>query len=216
MPASSSRSLPDAPIDAGSAKGLPSAPAAERNFEPILAALRVEFAERRRVLEIGSGTGQHAAGFAAAMPWLEWQPSEVPGQLGPIRSWQAASDLPNLCDPLEIEVASAAAPRDYDAAFSANTAHIMSEYHVECLFRLMGQALYPAGVFCLYGPFKEAGEFSTESNRQFDQRLRLGDPEMGIRAIERVDQFAGQAGLSRRRRYAMPGNNLLLVFERST
>ena len=193
---------------------MPSSPAAERNFEPILAALRFEFAGRRRVLEIGSGTGQHAAGLAAAMPWLEWQPSEMPGQLEPIRLWKAASGLSNLKEPLEIDVASAAAAGDYDAAFSANTAHIMSEQDVECLFRLMGAALYPGGVFCLYGPFKEAGEFSTESNRQFDQRLRLGDPAMGIRAIERVDEFAELAGLNRRRRYAMPGNNLLLVFER--
>ncbi len=211
MRASSSRNLPDTPT----ANDLPNAPAAERNFEPILAALRVEFVGCRRVLEIGSGTGQHAAGFAAAMPWLEWQPSEMPGQLESIRLWQAASSLPNLSDPLEIDVASASVPAGYDAGFSANTAHIMSEYHVERLFRLMGRALYPAGVFCLYGPFTEAGRFSTESNRQFDERLRLGDPKMGIRAIERVDEFAERAGLSRRRRYAMPGNNLLLVFERA-
>lgn len=209
--------MPDRPVDAdgaGPAAGLPSAPSAERNFEPILAALGVEFAGRRSVLEIGSGTGQHAAGFAAAMPWLRWQPSEMPGQTESIRLWKAASGLNNLDDPLEVDVASAAASRDYDAGFSANTAHIMSEHHVECLFRLMGEALYPAGVFCLYGPFKEAGGFSTESNRQFDSRLRLGNPEMGIRAIEQVDEFAERAGLSRRRRYAMPGNNLLLVFER--
>ena len=207
--------MPDRPADAaGPASGLPNSPAAERNFEPILAALGFEFAGRRSVLEIGSGTGQHAVGFAAAMPWLRWQPSEMPGQIESIRLWKATSELTNLNDPLEVDVASAATPQDYDAGFSANTAHIMSEYHVECLFRLMGQALYPAGVFCLYGPFKEAGEFSTESNRQFDSRLRLGDPSMGIRAIERVDEFAERGGLSRRRRYAMPGNNLLLVFER--
>ncbi|MEM8814988.1 MAG: DUF938 domain-containing protein [Pseudomonadota bacterium] len=194
---------------------LPSSAAAERNFAPLLAALRSEFAHCRQVLEIGSGTGQHAAGFAAAMPWLRWQPSEVPGRTAGIQRWKAASAVENLRDPIELDVLSEPGlAADYDAAFSANTAHIMSENGVERLFRLLGRALPEAGRFCLYGPFREAKQFSTESNARFDRELRSSDPQMGIRDLERVDEFARRAGMRRLRRYAMPGNNLLLVFGR--
>jgi len=194
---------------------LPSAPAAARNFEPILGVLRLEFAGRGHVLEIGSGTGQHAAGFAQAMPWLRWQPSDLDRQLRGIRQWVDAVGLDNLEAPLALDVGGADLPAAcYDAAFSANTAHIMSEPEVERMFELVGQSLAEGGRFCLYGPFKEDGRFSTESNERFDAGLRASDPSMGIRELATLDAFAARAGLERQRRYAMPGNNLLLVFER--
>jgi len=194
---------------------LPSAPAAARNFDPILGVLRSEFAGCRHVLEIGSGTGQHAAGFARAMPWLRWQPSDLDQQLPGIRQWVDAAGVDNLDTPLALDVGGTAVPAArYDAVFSANTAHIMSEPEVERMFELVGNSLGEGGRFCLYGPFTEEGRFSTRSNERFDASLRARDPAMGIRDLASLDAFAARTGLERQRRYAMPGNNLLLVFER--
>ena len=195
---------------------LPSAPAAERNFAPILGVLRQEFATLGRILEIGSGTGQHAAGFAVEMPWLDWQPTDIAEQLPVIRRWVSAAARPNLLPPLELDVDTCGVPGggNYDGAFSANTAHIMSEVSVERSFRLLGDCLEPGARYCLYGPFRQHGAFSTDSNARFDAQLRQSDPAMGIRDIERLDAFAAEADLERMRQYAMPGNNLLLVFEK--
>jgi SAM-dependent methyltransferase len=194
---------------------LPSAPAAARNYEPILGVLLGEFGGCTRVLEIGSGTGQHAAGFAAAMPWLSWQPSDLEQQVPDIRRWVEAAALDNLAEPVVLDAGSAAPTgAKYDGAFSANTAHIMSEPDVERMFALVGHSLAEGGRFCLYGPFREDGRFSTESNERFDAALRAGDPAKGVRDLERLDDFATRVGMHRQRRYAMPGNNLLLVYER--
>ncbi len=195
---------------------LPSAPAAERNFAPILGVLKSEFASSKSILELGSGTGQHAAGFAREMPWLEWQPSDIASQLPAIQAWVRAAALTNLSSPFALDV-DAHTPRDerYDGAFSANTAHIMSEVSVKRAFRLLGQYLVSGARYCLYGPFRERDKFSTESNARFDASLRQRDPAMGIRDMEVLDGFAGEAGLVRIRHYAMPGNNLLVVYQRS-
>ncbi len=194
---------------------LPSAPAAERNFEPILGVLRGEFADVRRVLEIGSGTGQHAAGFARELPWLDWQPTEVESQVPVVARWVGAMSLPNLKSPLELDV-DASCPLDerYDGAFSANTAHIMSEASVARSFELLGACLEDGARYCLYGPFKEHGEFSTDSNERFDAHLRQIESAMGIRDIEALDAYARKAALERIRQYAMPGNNLIVVYEK--
>lgn len=195
---------------------LPSAPAAERNFAPILGVLRQEFEGLEHILEIGSGTGQHAAGFAAAMPWLDWQPTDVAGQLPAITRWVSTAARPNLEPPFELDVDSfrQSGSRRYDGAFSANTAHIMSEDSVARSFRLLGDCLEPGARYCLYGPFRWHDAFSTESNARFDAHLRQSDPAMGIRDIERLDSFAAEADLERIRQYAMPGNNMILVFEK--
>ena len=193
---------------------LPTAPAALRNFEPLLGLLRFEFADRRSVLEIGSGTGQHAAGFADNFIWLSWQPTELPTQLGSIQQWVDAASLPNLLSPIALDVSQSAVPAgQYDAVFSANTAHIMNEAEVAEMFALSGRILPEGGLLCLYGPFRHHGQFSTESNARFDATLRRSDPAMGIRDVEMLDEFAGRAGLSRRRYYAMPGNNQVLCYE---
>ena len=147
------------------------------------------------------------------MPWLRWQPSDLAERLDGIRVWVARAGLDNLLPPLELDLRVAELPVDAcDAAFTANTLHIMAEAAGERLFRELGRALEPDGRFCVYGPFADGGEFSTPSNARFDATLRAGDPAMGIRDIRWVEACARRGGLVLRRRYAMPANNLLLVF----
>lgn len=193
---------------------LPSAPAAERNFKPILGVLQREFRTAKRVLEIGAGTGQHAAGFARHMPWLRWQATERRDSLPPVNRWHEAAGAANLEPPAALDVGVDEPPRtDFDAVFSANTAHIMGEDVVLQMFETVALALSGGGRFCLYGPFRESGRFDTESNERFDASLRSSSPEMGVRDIEKIDEFAGRSGLVRVRRFAMPGNNQILVYQ---
>jgi SAM-dependent methyltransferase len=152
--------------------GKPNAPASGRNRQPILDVLEIELRDCGSVLEIGSGTGQHAVFFAEAMPWLTWQTSDLAENHPGIRSWIADARLPNVRDPILLDVAEA----------KANTAHIMSMPAVRCMFDVAGRLLSEDGVFCLYGPFNEDGEFSSDSNKNFDRSLRSQDPVMGIRA----------------------------------
>jgi len=194
----------------------PNAPAAERNREPILEVLRTEFGDRRSVLEIGSGTGQHAVWLGPELSHLVWQTSERPGNLAGVRAWVGGEGLANVPPPIELDAASADVPSGrYDAVFSANTAHIMSIDVVKAMFGLVGRVLPRGGKFCLYGPFNMQGQFTSDSNRLFDASLRARDPSMGIRDIEMLDQFAGSAGLVRTAVYAMPANNFCVVWVRS-
>ncbi len=194
---------------------LPSAPAAERNFLPILGVLKLEFRDASRVIEIGAGTGQHAVGFAGAMPWLSWLPTDRPENIAAIDRWVRAVEIDNVEEPASFDVSRDEPPAGpFDAAFSANTAHIMDVASVREMFALTGSVLEAGGRFCLYGPFREGGNFSTESNARFDGHLRATDSSMGIRDLEAIDADAQSAGLRRIRRFAMPGNNLILVFER--
>jgi cyclopropane fatty-acyl-phospholipid synthase-like methyltransferase len=194
----------------------PNAPAAERNREPILEVLRTEFGDRRSVLEIGSGTGQHAVWLGPELSHLVWQTSERPGNLAGVRAWVGAEGLVNVPPPIELDAASADVPSGrYDAVFSANTVHIMSIDVVRAMFGLVGRVLPRGGKFCLYGPFNMQGEFTSDSNRLFDASLRARDPSMGIRDIEMLDQFAESAGLVRTAVYAMPANNFCVVWVRS-
>src|SRR5512139_1298808 len=153
----------------GSVRAKPYSEACERNREPILAVLERVFADRRRVLEVGSGTGQHAVAFAAAMPELVWQPSDVPAHLDGIRAWAEEAALANLRDPIALDVNVDPWPvAAFDAAFSANTAHIMSAPEVERLFARAAQALERGGVLALYGPFNYGGRYTSQSNERFD------------------------------------------------
>lgn len=193
----------------------PNTPAANRNRQPILEVIRTELRHCRSVLEIGSGTGQHAVFFAAAMPWLTWQTSDLSENHSGIRSWIEDSGLSNVREPIRLDVEeSGALALECDGVFSANTAHIMSIQAVESMFQLVGRLLPPGGVFCLYGPFNLDGEFSSESNRSFDASLRDQDPSMGIRDLEQLDGFAFPNSLRRVRLYAMPANNLLSVWQK--
>ena len=188
----------------------PIAPAAARNTRPILDVLLREFADVRSVLEVGSGTGQHAVAFAAAMPVLDWQTSDLVGNHAGINAHIDAAALANVKPPVELDMLSATATMTVDAVFTANTMHIMSWPAVCRMLDFVGESLTGGGLFCCYGPFRRDGRFSTDSNARFDASVRAQDPDMGIRELADVDELAHSAGLARVRSYAMPANNLLL------
>jgi cyclopropane fatty-acyl-phospholipid synthase-like methyltransferase len=194
----------------------PLAPATDRNRAAILAVIRVEFKHSTSVLEIGSGTGQHAVFFGQEMPWLCWQTSDRNENHEGINAWLAEASLSNVRAPLALDVeAHAALPGLYDAVFSANTAHIMSIEAVRCMFRLVADCLPSDGLFCLYGPFNLDGAYTSESNQMFDESLKSRDPRMGIRALESLDNMALANDLLQANRYAMPANNMLAVWKKS-
>ncbi len=193
----------------------PFSPSCERNRDPILEVLREQFADRHRVLEIGSGTGQHAAYFAAAMPWLTWQCSDVAGNLPGIRAWLDDAGLSNTPAPVDLDVVRAAWSQvGFDAAFSANTLHIMGWREVEALFRGLNHVLTESANVVMYGPFNYTGAYTSDSNRAFDASLKARDPRSGIRDFEAVDALARAIGLQLRDDIAMPANNRCLVWQR--
>lgn len=190
----------------------PHAPSTERNREPILAVLREHFADRREVLEIGSGTGQHAVHFAGALPHLRWQTSERADALPGIRAWLASASRPNTPPPLELDVGGTWPAHRFDAVFTANTLHIMPWSAVEQLFTALPDVMTPEAVLAVYGPFNYGGRHTSESNAAFDQWLKQGAPHQGIRDFERVDALATGAGLRLRADIAMPSNNRCLIW----
>ncbi len=193
----------------------PFAEAAARNAAPILEVLRREFQDCRAVLEIGSGTGQHAVIFAGALPHLDWQTSDLQEHHAAIESWITASGLDNVHGPRLLDVRRAdVEAHAVDGVFSCNTAHIMSAEAVKDMFALVGRTLRPGGVFCLYGPFRIGGRFNTDSNQQFDLSLRSRYPQMGIRDLEMLDATGDRHGLFRSALYAMPSNNFLAVWHK--
>jgi SAM-dependent methyltransferase len=195
----------------------PYSEAAARNSAPILDVLRSELAESSSVLEIGSGTGQHAAFFAAALPQLKWQTSDRVENHDGILAWVNSAGLENLLPPLELDVLTNTLPAaSYDFVYSANTAHIMSIDAVEKMFDIVGSALIPGGTFCLYGPFRQAGKFNAPSNAAFHQSLRSQNADMGIRHLESLDAFGRDNKLTRTRLYAMPANNYIGIWQKES
>lgn len=193
----------------------PFSDACERNREPILAVLRDAFADRRRVLEIGSGTGQHAVHFAAAMPWLTWQCSDVADHLPGILLWLAEATLANTPPPIALDVESGAWPAGrFDAAFSANTLHIMGWPAVEAFFAGLEATLAADAVLVVYGPFNDDGRYTSDSNRAFDAWLKARDPRSGLRDAAAVDALAAAIGLQRVGEVAMPAHNRCLIWRR--
>lgn len=199
----------------------PHSPSCDRNQDPILDVLRVHFADCREVLEIGSGTGQHAVHFAAAMPWLRWQCSDHADALPGIRLWLDDAALPNTPSPFELQAVLEPAPGfspspsgRYDAVFSANTLHIMGWPEVEVLFGALPQVLADDAMVAVYGPFNDRGAFTSDSNREFDGWLKARDLRSGIRDVEAVNALAEGIGLHRIADIAMPANNRMLVWRR--
>ena len=194
----------------------PNAPATERNREAILQVLQSEFRDTKSVLEIGSGTGQHAVYLARELPYLTWQCSDREINHAGINAWIADAGLGNVLRPLALDVQDTETlSTAYDAVFSANTAHIMSFQAVECMFRIVGSCLAEEGVFCLYGPFNQDGTFSSPSNEKFDASLKAQDAAMGIRDLADLDALAEANGMRRIRLYAMPANNNIAVWQKT-
>lgn len=193
----------------------PVSPASERNQQPILEVLRDLLAPRSEVLEIGSGTGQHAVFFGRHLPHLQWHTSDLPAQHPGIRAWIAEAGLPNVQGPLDLDVDDQAWPvHDMDAVFSANTVHIIAWPQVCSMFAGVGRTLKPGGLFCLYGPFNYAGQFTSESNAQFDAWLKQRDAARGIRDFEALDALALAQGLALSQDIVMPANNRILVWRK--
>jgi SAM-dependent methyltransferase len=187
--------------------------ACERNKGPILEVLAAELAASRSVLEIGSGTGQHAVHFARHLPGLGWQPTELAAELGPLAERIRLEGPPNLHPAVALDVRTNPWPVGrVDAVFSANTLHIMAWDAVEHFFRGIGTVLAMPGVLCIYGPFRYRGEYTSASNAEFDRFLKRRDPLSGIRDFEALERLAAAQGLELARDHAMPANNQTLIW----
>lgn len=191
--------------------------ACERNQGPILDAIKPYLTHCDDVLEIASGTGQHAVWFAGAMPHLTWHTSDLRENHGSITAWLEASELPNLRKPRTLNVGQKVWPvNQVDAVFTANSAHIMSWDRVRDMFEGVNRVLKPGGSFLIYGPFNVNGNYSSDSNRDFDQFLKEQNPDSGIRDYDDMNRAAKHNGLSLVQRHEMPANNMLLAYEKNS
>jgi len=186
--------------------------AAERNKVPILDQLLRLFPERGRVLEIGSGSGQHVVHFAPRRPRLSWQPSERREHLEALNARIRLQAPANVLPAIELDVDCAWPDRMFSGIFSANTAHIMAWEQVRSMFAGIGRRLEQGGVFCLYGPFSVDGCHTSASNLEFDRQLRERAPVMGLRDVEALAALAADTGMRLAERRQLPANNQLLVF----
>lgn len=198
-------------------ESLPFSQSCENNKAYILEVLREAFADRRTVLEIASGTGQHACHFAAAMPWLRWQATELPENLPVLlprcRAYPGANLLPPVALDVRAEPWPVAVP---DALFSANSLHIMAYPAVERLFAALAKAAGPDVVLAIYGPFNYGGHYTSPSNARFDQWLAQQHPDSAIRDFEKVDRLASDAGFTLQADNEMPANNRLLLWRKAS
>lgn len=192
----------------------PYSPSCERNREPILQVLREQLADCRCVLEIGSGTGQHAVHFAAALPHLIWQSSDRAENLPGIRAWLDEAALPNAPAPQEFDVGGTWPAKSFDAIFSANTLHIMAWSEVQQLFERLPTISCAGTRLIIYGPFNDNGRYSSASNAEFDQWLQARGAHMAIRDAEAVDVLAAKAGFQLLDDIAMPAHNRCRVWRR--
>lgn len=190
-------------------------PAAERNAAPILDIIKPLFAHARQVLEIGSGSGQHAVHFGRHLPHLQWHTSDLAENHPGILAWLQQAQLPNVLPPIQLDVAADTWPQaSFDAVFTANTCHIMRWDAVVALFRGAAGVLRQGGLLCIYGPFNYGGQFTSDSNAQFDAYLKSQSPAMGIRDAEAVNQLAADNRMQPIADHPMPANNRLLVWQR--
>lgn len=196
---------------------LPFSQACENNKPYILPVLREVFADRHRVLEIGSGTGQHACYFAEHLSWLQWQPSDLPENLPYLRPRCEHYAGDNLLPVLTLDVRDRPWPVTIpDALFTANSLHIMAFAAVQDFFAALAEGAPRDMVLAIYGPFNYRGEYTSASNAQFDQWLLLRDPASGIRDFEAVNAQAEAAAFCLRGDFEMPANNRLLVWQRQS
>lgn len=195
---------------------IPFSSAAERNRQPILDRLQVLIPQNCSVLEIGSGTGQHAVFFTQKLPCVVWQPSDRQENLAGLEARFAAEGNRNILPAVKLDVVCDAWPdHTYAAAYSANTAHIMPWNAVVAMFAGVSTHLETGGRFCLYGPFNLDNCFTSESNAHFDAHLRAEDPAMGIRDMAEIESLASLHHIPLEQKHAMPANNFFLVFKKS-
>lgn len=191
-------------------------PAAERNKQPILTVLSRVLPDSGTLLELASGTGQHAAYFAERLPGLVFQPTDVdPANLASIEAWVESAGLPNLRRPIRLDVCEADWPTaEVAAIYNANLVHISPWECAQGLFRGAARYLSRQGVLALYGPYRIGGEHTAPSNARFDEDLRQRDARFGVRDLEAVVALAEENALSLAERIEMPANNQTLVFRR--
>ena len=196
--------------------GTLTAPSVARNREPILAVVRRALPERGLVLEIASGSGEHAVYFAAALPGLTWQPSDPdPEARASIAAYRAAMALPNVLPPLALDAAASRWPvTQADVIVAINMIHIAPWAAAEGLIAGAERLLPAGGVLFLYGPFRENGRHTAPSNAAFDESLRARNREWGVRDLDEVAALAIRSGFALEERVAMPANNLSVVFRR--
>lgn len=194
----------------------PFAQSCEDNKAVILEQLAERLTTASLLLEIGSGTGQHAVHFAKHLPHIKWQPTELPENIPGIEMWMQEAALNNILKPVILNVAEPewAFENLFDAAFTANTLHIMSIHQVEKLFMGLGKVLDVGALFFSYGPFNYQGQFSSESNANFDRWLKQRDPLSGIRDLDELTAFAANAGIELQEDIKMPMNNQILVWKK--
>jgi SAM-dependent methyltransferase len=194
-----------------------SAPAAARNREPILRVLRDCLPRSPFVLEIASGTGEHAVWFSSALPELRWQPTDHDDEaLSSITAWRDKVGPPNLLPPLRLDAAAGTWPvAQADAVVAINMVHIAPWAATQGLIAGAARVLTQGGLLFLYGPFRVGGVHTSAGNAAFDADLRARDPSWGIRDIDEINVLASQHGFTAAERIAMPANNLSLVFHRS-
>lgn len=194
----------------------PFSPSCERNQEFIGSVLKNLLSEQSGLLlEVGSGTGQHAAYLAKSLPAWQWQPTDLVGQLAGIEMWRQHSGLTNILSPIVLDLHIEdwpIRPSGVDAVFTANTLHIVSWTLVEAFFAGAGRSLRDDGLLIVYGPFNYDGEYTSPSNEEFDQWLKENDPESGIRDFEAVVAVAKSQGLTLVDDISMPANNRCLIW----
>ncbi|MFN3387728.1 MAG: DUF938 domain-containing protein [Allosphingosinicella sp.] len=194
-----------------------SAPATQRNREPIASVLRAVLPARGTVLEVASGTGEHAVYFAGLFPGLVWQPSDPdPDALASIRAWRAEAGLGNVLAPMLLDASADDWPvSEADAIVCINMVHISPWRATEGLMRGAGRLLRAGAPLLLYGPYRRAGVPTAPSNEAFDASLKARHPEWGVRDLEPVVSEAARHGLAFERLWEMPANNLSLLFRRA-
>jgi len=194
----------------------PRAAACERNRQPILTVLKTELQGQHTLLEIGSGTGEHAVYFGAHLPAVTWQTSDLEESHAGINQWREWSGLDNVLAPVLLDMTDCPEFErgTYTAVFSSNTSHIMDMHGVRGMFSLAGNILKSGGIFILYGPFRQDGRFTGPSDEVFHASLQSRSPVMGIRDLEVLDELAVKAGLARHALYAMPANNWIVIWKK--
>lgn len=190
-------------------------PACERNKASIEKQLNRYLSDCKSVIEIGSGSGQHAMYFASKHAQLRWYTTEMSNNLMSLSTNLVRANATNVESPLLLDVSNKDhwPNQTFDLVYTANTLHIMSWQHVQCLFSSLSQICHANTVLAIYGPFKYDGQFTSESNGEFDKKLRQRDGYSGIRNQEEVNELAKQAGFTLREDYEMPANNQLLIWQ---